>query len=384
MSVSSHRRALRILGGEDRRFAAAAVRGGLSLVEPLYSAVTLARNALYDRGVLKAHPLGRPTISVGNITTGGTGKTPVVRWLAEQLAARGLRPVVLMRGYRAERTGGTSDEQRMLADYLADRAGVVANPDRLEAAAATLEQDPPPDVFLLDDGFQHRRAARDFDLVLIDATNPFGHGHVLPRGLLREPRRGLRRATAFVITRANLADAVAIDRIVDELQRWNFDAPIFRAEHSLAGLKPADVPAGEPPEFPTEYLAQRRFFVFAGIANPAALARQLEPYRATLAGARWFPDHHAYAADEVAALARSATEAGAEVMITTEKDWAKLAMLSGIPDAPPILRIELSLTFRADDERRLLDLVLARVAAAAPPKIPSLTAATAPPAQLPA
>jgi tetraacyldisaccharide 4'-kinase len=370
MSVSNQRRVLRILSGEDRRWGASATRAALRLVEPFYAGVTAARNRLYDRGTLTSHPLPRPVISVGNITTGGTGKTPVVRWLAEQLAARGLRAVVLMRGYRAEQTGG-SDEQRMLADYLAGRAGVIANPDRLAGAAAAMQQDPPPDVFLLDDGFQHRRVRRDLDLVLIDATAPFGHGHVLPRGLLREPLRGLRRAGAFLVTRSNLVEPAAVGVIEAQLRRWNPAAPVFRTEHALDGLKPTDVPAGEPPEFPMDDLLRRRFFVFAGIANPAALARQLEPYRASLAGARWFPDHHAYTSEQVTELSRAATESGAEIMITTEKDWVKLAALPGIPDAPPILRIELRLLFRDDDERRLLDLIWSKVPLPADPLPPA-------------
>lgn len=406
MSVSGRRRILRILSGEDRRFFAGALRGGLSLVEPAYSTVTRLRNHLYDRGTLASHPLPRPTISIGNITTGGTGKTPLVRWLAEQLACRSIRPAILMRGYHAPKsklprnpskrttttdpqpasppTRAQSDEERMLADYLDARANVIANPDRLAGAASAMALDPAPDVFLLDDGFQHRRVRRDLDIVLIDATHPFGHGHVLPRGLLREPLSGLSRAHLLIITRANLVDPSEADRIEAELRKWNRDAPILRANHVLAGLKPTDVPASEPPEFPIEDLLRRRFFVFAGIANPDALARQLEPYRDSLAGARWFPDHHAYQPEELAEVFKTATTSGAQVIVTTEKDWVKLASLPGAdrtprtnatpatptptaenpitpPDNPPILRLELALSFEKNDDQRLIEAILPKI-----------------------
>jgi tetraacyldisaccharide 4'-kinase len=374
--MSAHpRRALRILSGEDRRATAIALRAGLSIVEPLYASVTVARNALYDRKILKSHRLPRPTVSVGNITTGGTGKTPVVRWLAENLSSQGLRPAVLMRGYRARATGGVGDEQRMLADYLAGRASVIANPDRVEGADAAMNESPQPDVFVLDDGFQHRRVHRDLDLVLGDATNPFGYGHVLPRGLMREPRRGLRRAGAFLVTRSNVVEAAHLAPIEAELRRWNVEAPIFRSEHAHTGLKPADATAEEAPEFPMEDLRMRRFFVFAGIANPAGLARLLEPYRGSLAGARWFPDHHAYTSEEVLEMSRAAGDAGADVMITTEKDWVKLNNLAGVSEGLPILRLELRLAFRGDDERALLDLVWSRLNL---PAAPSPAAATTP------
>jgi tetraacyldisaccharide 4'-kinase len=400
MSVSGRRRILRILSGEDQRFLAGAMRGGLSLAEPVYASLMRARNRLYDHGKLQSHPLPRPTISIGNITTGGTGKTPLVRWLAEQLSCRGVRPAILMRGYHAQNprpprnkskktitadphppapeSTARSDEQRMLADYLGPRADVIANPDRLAGAQLAMALASAPDVFLLDDGFQHRRVRRSMDIVLIDATHPFGHGHVLPRGLLREPLSGLSRADMLIITRANLVEPSEAHRIETELRKWNRDAPILRANHELAGLKPTDVPAGEPPEFPIDDLLRRRFFVFAGIANPDALARQLEPYRDSLVGARWFPDHHAYQPQELAEVFKIAASAGAQVIVTTEKDWVKLASLPGADgatspetaateatappaDLPPILRLELTLSFQPGDEQRLLEAILTKL-----------------------
>jgi len=198
-SGSQERWALRVMSGQDHRPHAALLRLGLRLIEPFYATVTKVRNGFYRLGIFSTRKLPRPTIAIGNLTTGGTGKTPMVLWLAEQLIARRLRPAILLRGYRGDESG--SDEQRMLAAHLGERASVVANPDRFAGAMTAVSHLPQPEVFVLDDAFQHRRAARDFNLLLISATNPFGYGHVLPRGLLREPIGGLNRADAVVITR---------------------------------------------------------------------------------------------------------------------------------------------------------------------------------------
>src|SRR5438874_1071221 len=140
MNAGRERWVLRVISGEDRTPQAVLLRGVLRIVEPFYAAVMRARNKLYDAGVFVAYKLPRPTIAVGNLTTGGTGKTPLVQWLASQLSDRGLRPAILLRGYRSESTGGASDEQLLLADALGDRAIVVANPDRRAGAATALSQ----------------------------------------------------------------------------------------------------------------------------------------------------------------------------------------------------------------------------------------------------
>src|SRR5687768_1490731 len=197
------------MSGDDRRLSATLLRTALAAVEPFYSGAAAVRNRMYDSGVKATKSLPRPTISVGNITTGGTGKTPVVRWLAERLRDDGWRVAILSRGYKSK-PGTLGDEQLMLDRALngpaeRHRVTLVAHPDRLRGAREALRLRPDTDVFLLDDGFQHRRAGRDLDVVLVSATNPFGYGRVLPRGMLREPLGGLRRAGAFVITHADQA-----------------------------------------------------------------------------------------------------------------------------------------------------------------------------------
>src|SRR4051794_35567561 len=213
----------RVISGQQTGVGAALLRGVTRVLEPIYAAVVASRNRGYSAGIIASNRARRPVVSVGNITTGGTGKTPVVRWLADRLRERGMRPAVLLRGYKA-RPGERGDEQRLLDELLnppgtASPVIVHANPDRLQGAKAVLRDHPDVDVFILDDGFQHRRLQRDFDLVLIDATTPFGYEHVLPRGLLREPLSGLSRASAFLLTRVDQALPGAVDASQRDIRR---------------------------------------------------------------------------------------------------------------------------------------------------------------------
>lgn len=358
---------LDVISGKARGIGPLCARCAATAIEPLYSLAMIVRNEMYERGALAAADLGRPTISVGNITTGGTGKTPMIHWLARQLAGRDLHPAILMRGYRSScsralpspdrgqetaATGG--DEQRMLESLLADiDVKVYANPDRIAAARKALADRPETGVFLLDDGFQHRRAARDLDIVLISATQPWGFGHVIPRGLLREPRAGLARADVIIITRSDLAPAGQIEALKSEIRGYNSEAPIFLARHVLTGLKDGDTIR------PLSDLNGRRYFAFAGIGEPAALEQQIKSLPGTLAASHWLGDHHDYAAglDSIVAAARAAE---ADLLMTTEKDWAKIA---GLPAALPIWR--LGVEMQIDQDQQLLDHIEQAVAAAA-------------------
>ena len=359
MKPSSERWALRVLSGEDRSLGASALRGVLRVAEPLYAAAMSARNTFYAAGILKSHRLARPTIAVGNITTGGTGKTPMVRWLAEQLAARGMRPAILMRGYRGESAGG-SDEARMLAEHLGDRAIIIANPDRLAGAAAAMKHALAPDVFLLDDAFQHRRVRRDFDLVLINAAEPFGYGHVLPRGLMREAQKGLARADAFVITRSSAVDAAALEQITSTLRKWSRHQPVYLADHVLAALRMPDDTT-----LPIDALRTRRFFGFCGIAGPQTLRAQLGSFGPTFAGLRAFGDHHGYSTDDLRSVSAEASALGAELLVTTEKDWVKVKSLVA-DDTLPIARLELQIRFRDGGDEALLRQVTETITAPPP------------------
>jgi tetraacyldisaccharide 4'-kinase len=350
MHESREQRILRVLSGEDRSIAAATLRGALAAAEPFYATAMRARNRLYDAGNFKSHKLPRPTISVGNITTGGTGKTPVVRWLADRLIEQKLRPAVLTRGYRANRAIG-SDEAQELAVALGDRGCVIVNPDRVAAALHAMHEFRQPDVFILDDGFQHRRAARDLNLVLINAANAFGFGHVLPRGLLREPLTGLRRADAVILTRA--------DRASDELLRelpslLAAGTPIYHAYHHLAGLRDA-----EGKRTPIDELSRHRFALMCAIGDPASLEKQLRAYGENFVASHVFADHHAYRASDLEAMDRSKFD----LLVTTEKDWVKLDAQTR--KMLPIRRLLLEIRFREGDRERLLTQVMEKIRAPA-------------------
>ncbi|QDU70231.1 tetraacyldisaccharide 4'-kinase [Mucisphaera calidilacus] len=335
-----HRRIERVMSGASHHPVARLMRLGLGVVEPVYREVVRRRNAAFDGGRRSVADLGRPVVSVGNLTTGGTGKTPMVVALARWLVAAGHRPAVLLRGYRGEKDAGLdggprrmdSDEAR---EYLAALPGVpvAADPDRERSAAWVLRRRPEVDVFLLDDGFQRRQVRRDVDLVLIDATNPFGFGHLLPRGLLREPVAGLRRADGVIITRGGRVkepELVAIERRVAEVAG---DIPVARAESVWTGLM-----TGEG-ERAVSWLEGRRVYAAAGIGNPwpfLAMAHEASE----VVGEAVFDDHHVYGAGDVGRMAAEARACGAEVVLTTEKDWVKLGERAeglGLPVVRPVL-----------------------------------------------
>jgi tetraacyldisaccharide 4'-kinase len=331
-----------VIAGSQGGVRAALFRAALRSVEPFYALATRARNGMFNCGLRSAVRVPRPVISIGNITTGGTGKTPVVAWLAHRLTTTGRRPAVLLRGYK----GG--DEQRMLRSQL-PTTFIEPDPARAAGARRVLSESPQVSVFLLDDGFQHRQIHRDFDLVLIDASNPFGFEHVLPRGLLREPLRGLARAHAFLITHAEQVAAERLAEIESTLRRYNVSAPIFRCEHLHRDFAGADV-------------SNRKVLAFCGIGNPAAFDAQLDASAIRRVGSQWFGDHHAYTSDDLAMLRDLARQRGAETLVTTEKDWVKLSgLVQHVEGLPPIARAQLAIRFIDEAEAELFSLITRKI-----------------------
>ena len=352
-----------VISGRERGLGAAALRGAARLAEPFYGFGVRLRNWTFDARIRRAHVAPRPVICVGNVTTGGTGKTPVVRWLADELRRRGHRPAVLMRGYKGQASPDGSiagDEQQLLAELLRHPGQppvpVIADPDRARGARRAMEIDPQVTVFLLDDGFQHRRLRRDFDLVLIDAANPFGHGHLLPRGLLREPLSALKRAHALLLTHVEAVDDAGAGEVERALRHHNAFAPMYRCRHAHGGFIASDGRRDA-----TE-LAGRRYLAFCGIGNPETFARQLQSTGGQCAATRFFGDHHAYTEADLEGLANLARSAASDVMITTEKDWVKLRSLNGATTVqPPIWRTELNIAFDRNDGAKLLEQVIAQL-----------------------
>jgi tetraacyldisaccharide 4'-kinase len=348
MSDSLKQFALRVLTGEDRSWRAAGLRTATALVEPLYSTAMTLRNRLYDVGALKTHDLGRPAISVGNITTGGTGKTPVVQWLAQQLQARGRQPAILLRGYGS--SAGASDEAELLRNSLT--IPVQPCPSRIDGAAHVLREHPEVDLFLLDDAFQHRRVKRNYNLVLISATNPFGFGHVLPRGLLREPLIGLTRADAFVITRCSLVSPESLAQTEGLLRKRHPGKSTFYCDHQLCGLWS---PSADQ-TMPMGTLAGKHVFLLAGIGDPLSFLKQVTSSGCTIVGSRWFDDHHNFSSDDINSLLLEAKKLGADHLITTEKDWVKLK--GHWPESSLIAIVKLKINFRNKDGSALLTQLL--------------------------
>jgi tetraacyldisaccharide 4'-kinase len=338
-----------VMSGRDRSIGAHALRAVTRVAEPFYAGAMRLRNALYDHGLFKTHRLPRPVISVGNLTTGGTGKTPIVCWLASELIKAGHRPAVLLRGYKASRAG-ISDEAVLIRQIVGADVTVIANRDRVAGANTAIAQRPEIDLFILDDAFQHRRVERDFDLVLIDSTSPFGFDHVLPRGMLREPLRGLKRADAVLITRADHLKKERLIGINDILRKHTPDAPILQTSFALDD---------------SELQGKKKVFVFCGIGNPRTFLEQVAETGASVVGHRFFGDHHPYEPADVAALQDAARATGADLLVTTQKDWVKLANIqseSGIP----IVAVGQTLRISEEDSQRLLSWAKSVIVPSAP------------------
>jgi tetraacyldisaccharide 4'-kinase len=260
-----------------------------------------------------------PVISIGNLTTGGTGKTPLVILMARRLLAQGRRPVILTRGYAAARSA-PADE---VLEFTAALPGVpvVVNADRVAGAAAAVARHT-ADCLLLDDGFQHRRLGRDLDIVLIDSLNPWGGGWLLPAGNLREPRRSLRRAGLILITRANQRSEYDLAKLELEIRTESPRTPLLRATVTAGGVQFNDG-RGED----AAWLAGLTVFPICGIGNPQTFLQLAADSGARLVGGQSFPDHFCYRATDAAALHERAAAAGADLALTTRKDFVKLGPL---------------------------------------------------------
>lgn len=325
--------------------AAYVLRGLLHGPAWFYGRGVAIRNAYFDKWALPVW-LEAPVISVGNLTVGGTGKTPMALWLCRQMLQRGRKPAVLSRGYKAT-PDGIADELLMLSKSC-PQAVVVAHPDRAAAGRLAIDEYQARAV-ILDDGFQHRRVGRDLDIVLIDATLPFGYDHLLPRGLLREPVHGLRRAEAVVVTRCDQCRPEALAAVDKRIHDLKPDLPVVHSVHRPVGFfdlqgQSVSLPAG------------KRVGAFAGIARPQAFIKTLEGIKLSACGLRLWPDHHSYTYADLEALFSWAAEQRVDILVTTEKDAVKLASLE--VDWPvPVAALRVEMELLADGRRVLCDLI---------------------------
>lgn len=316
-----------------------------------YWLVVVTRLGLYRAGLLRGVGVKVPVICVGNLTTGGTGKTPAVAWVVCELQARGLKPCIVSRGYRSDQSG--NDEMKVL-DELCPGVPHIQNPDRVAGADKAIHEG--AQVIVLDDGFSHLRLKRDLDILLFDALNPFGYGRMLPRGLMREPLRSVRRAKFAIFTRADLASEERLRDLEDTVRCYGFVGGIAHAAH--VPVKLVRVSNGE--EAPFELIRGKVVAPFCGIGNPRAFERTLESLGAKLGpmGAYHMDDHAGFDAQvfkqQVVPFLRAAREAGAELAVCTQKDAVKFRGLDAEHDAGmPIyeLRVEFRV-MRGEDALR--------------------------------
>ena len=301
----------------------------------IYGAVAGARNRLYEKGFFASHALGAKTVSIGNITVGGTGKTPLVAFVAETLFEAGETVCILTRGYgrinpkkRVLVTDGENiladarkagDEPFELAEKLLGKAVIVADADRVSAGLWAREKFGIT-AFVLDDAFQHRKVKRDLDIVCIDATNPFGNGKVLPSGILREPLANLKRAGAIVITRANLTED--IENVKSQISNHT-DCPVFISHNEFSNFTEINDFNKDQPARKSQ-IANRKSLAFCALGNPNNFFEQLKRENFNLTATEIFPDHHFYKQRDIASIERKARANDVDILLTTAKDAAKL------------------------------------------------------------
>lgn len=312
-----------LMSGKRRGISASLCRGVLRVASWGYRAAVAIRNRRFDRGV-DVHRVDAPVLCVGNLTTGGTGKTPVVCLLATRLRARGIRVAIVSRGYgRGE--AGVNDEAMELYDRLPD-VPHVQDPDRVAAARIAIDE-LESQFILMDDGFGHRRLHRDADVVLVDATNPFGHGYLLPRGLMREPIESIRRAAVVILTRCDQVDRSTIDSIRRRIEAF-FGGPILQSSHVAGFLRDHAATLQ-----PIDKLIGAKVALVSAIGNPDAFERSVCGIGGDVVDHYRLPDHAAIDAETMSRLRGWAETLEADFVVCTHKDLVKLQIdrLAGKP-----------------------------------------------------
>lgn len=348
-------------GADDNQpFPIRVLLGFLKAVSCVFALVVASRYFLYRIGVLRRFPLGIQVISIGNVTAGGTGKTPVTEIFARTLAAEGRKVAILSRGYRRKEApwwqrlftqviepplvvsdgrrvlldsavGG--DEPYMLASNLPGVA-VLVDRNRVKAGRYAIKR-LGCDTLILDDGFQYQRLKHSIEVVLVDSTNPFGNGHMLPRGVLREPARHIRRADIIFLTKCR-GDVSAVR---EEIRRYNAKAEIVECNHAPKVLR--DVWSRE--EFPLEWLKGKTTCTLSGIASPKGFENSLRHLGAKVVWCERYADHHRYDASEVLYALNRTADMGADALVTTEKDAVRFPRLEATPVRCLYLRIAIEI-----------------------------------------
>ncbi|MFC1793060.1 tetraacyldisaccharide 4'-kinase [Planctomycetota bacterium] len=343
----------KLISGQSNGFGTCLLRFFLIVTAIGYSLAVRLRNFLYSRGLLKVHKVDAAVFCIGNITVGGTGKTPLVVWLCN-LIAQDHKYAILTRGYKATKnlklnTQNCIDEPAMLAESCPE-AEVIINPDRLAGAAEAIDKYAAK-VLIMDDGFQHRRLARDLDIIAIDATQPFGYGKLLPAGLLREPVSSLNRAGAIVITRCDQITDIELDKLERKLRATNPDMVIAKSTHA-----PVYAKSNDNKEISFEQLKGRKVFAFCGIGNPDAFLKTIKDLGAELAGSKIYDDHYHYTDACLTEISEQAKNLGADLILTTQKDWTKVIsnsrfQISDSQSTPPFAYLAIEIKFLTGEDK---------------------------------
>lgn len=361
----------------DQPFSVNVLLAFLYCVSLIFSFVVSLRGFLYRVGLMRRYPLGIQVISIGNVTAGGTGKTPVTEIFARTLAAEGRKVAILSRGYRRKEapwwkrmltgvvepplvvsdgrrvlldseTGG--DEPYMLASNLPGVA-VVVDRNRVKAGRYAIKR-LGCDTLILDDGFQYYKLRHSVEVVLVDSTNPFGNGNMLPRGILREPARHLKRADIIFLTKCR-GD---VSKVKEEIRRYNDTAEIVECRHEPRSLK--DVWSRE--EFPLSWLQGKTTCTLSGIASPKGFENSLRHLGAKVVWCERYADHHRYASSEILYALNRTADMGADALVTTEKDAVRFPRFETSPVRCLYLRISIEIISGAESFASIINRICFR------------------------
>jgi len=339
----------------------------LSLLSFFYGWVVSARAFLYAHRILKAHSLSCKVVSVGNITLGGTGKTPFVCLLSEMIRAKGYRVAILSRGYKGKFQGPfglvsdgeeifmnwqqAGDEPYLLAEKLKE-VPVVIGKERWLSGKYAIEQFQ-AEVVILDDGFQHLPLKRNLDIVLIDSSSPFGNGHLFPRGVLREPLKQIRRADAIILTKVGQSDNIS--ELKENLATIVDGCPIFQVDYAPAEIRVW----GEKNPLPPEHLKEKKVLAFSGVAKPESFWQSLLKLGVKIFGTETFPDHHRYEQKEMEKLWAKGAALKVDALVTTEKDLVRMEALA--PGLIPLWALAIKHIFISNDGLRFEQFLFSRL-----------------------
>ena len=310
----------------------------------IYGFVVKTRIFFYKKGILKSVRLPVPVISVGNITVGGTGKTPVVEYIARYLQAKGKRVAILSWGYaaRIRQENNSSGKNICNDEYLLFKENIpdvphLLNKSRVKGGREAIKRFQ-AECLVLDDGFQHLRLARDLNIVIVDALNPFGHEQIIPRGMLREPLEGLKRANMILLSHVDQCSRDKITVITNRLRKITGGVPVIETVHKPICLESAK----DATKLDIHCLRGKRVFVFCAIGNPVSFRKSIEGLGAEIAGIRVFPDHHVYTLSELQGLNAEAQSMKPDAIVITQKDRVKIGTNLSIWDFPVwTLKIEI-------------------------------------------